>query len=124
MSAGPVGIAALEAARYEAMRAGDAAALHPLLSARLHYSHSQGEHDGRESYLAKVEAGFFTYHEVSYAIEWIEELPGVALVGGRMAARVSVSGEERRIDNAFLAVWADEGDAWRLLAYQPTPLRR
>lgn len=120
----PVNITALEKTRYDAMRLGDTKALRDMLSSRLHYSHSQGERDDKASYLAKVEAGFFVYHEISHLTEWIEELPGAVLLGGNMAARVSVAGEERRIDNAFVAVWVDEGDAWRLIAYQPTPLRR
>ncbi|MBC9247457.1 nuclear transport factor 2 family protein [Paracoccus sp. 11-3] len=115
-------IQALEDRRYAAMRAGDVTTLRDLLSARLRYTHSLGDHDTRDSYLAKVAAGHFVYHRIDHPVEWSERLPGAVLLAGRMAAEVDVGGEPRRINNAFLAVWADEGDAWRLIAYQPTPM--
>jgi hypothetical protein len=117
-------LAALEDARYAAMLAGDTGALRRLCSARLHYSHSLGDRDTLDSWLARIEAGDIVYHQIAWPADWVEMLPGAALIGGRMTARATVAGVERQIDNAFLAVWADEGDAWRLLAYQPTPLPR
>lgn len=115
-------IARLEDRRYAAMKAGDVAALRELLSERLHYSHSLGDRDTLQSYLDKVAAGHFVYQSVSHQTDWTEDLPGAVLLGGRMTAQVLVAGQPRRIDNAFLAIWADEGGAWRLIAYQPTPL--
>lgn len=115
-------IAALEDRRYAAMRAGDVGALRALLSPRLHYSHSLGDRDTLDSYLAKVEAGHFVYHFIDHRTEWSEDLPGAVLLGGRMTAEVEVAGARRRIDNAFLAIWAEENGDWRLIAYQPTPL--
>lgn len=116
-------IAALEDRRYAAMKAGDITALRDLLSSRLRYTHSLGEQDTLESYLDKVSSRHFVYHAIDHPIDWMEQLPGAVLLAGRMAAEVDVQGQRRRISNAFLAVWADEGDAWRLIAYQPTPLR-
>lgn len=115
-------IAALEEARYAAMLAGDADRLAEVCSADLVYSHSLGDRDDRATYLEKVRAGHIVYHDVAHPIDRIRVLKGAALVTGRMTARVTVAGAERRIDNAYLAVWADEDDAWRLIAYQPTPL--
>jgi hypothetical protein len=115
-------IAALEDRRYAAMKAGDIDTLRGLLSERLHYSHSLGDRDTLQSYLDKVATGHFVYRHIEHRTEWVEELPGVVLIGGRMTADVIVSGQTRSIDNAFLAVWADEGGVWRLIAYQPTPL--
>ncbi|MBA4489814.1 nuclear transport factor 2 family protein [Paracoccus sp. S1E-3] len=115
-------IAALEDRRYAAMRAGDVDALRELMSARLHYSHSLGDRDTLDSYLAKVAAGHFVYRRIDHVIDWMESLPGAVTLGGRMTADVVVAGANRHIDNAFLAVWAEEGGAWRLIAYQPTPL--
>lgn len=135
-------IAALENARYAAMLAGNAGALRAMCSPRLHYSHSQGNRDSRESWLAQIEAGTMVYHAISHSIDWAETLPGTILIGGRMTATVEVNGARRDIDNACLIVWADEGadedadggggaDAgsdggttWRLIAFQPTPLPR
>ncbi|KGJ16490.1 hypothetical protein IX57_12105 [Paracoccus sanguinis] len=119
----PPDIAALEAQRYAAMLAGDVDRLRVLLSERLHYSHSLGDQDSRDSLLARIGAGDIIYHEVTAPVAWTERLADAVLLGGRMTARATVSGVPRSIDNAFLAVWAIEDDGhWRLIAYQPTPL--
>ncbi|MDF8357674.1 nuclear transport factor 2 family protein [Ensifer adhaerens] len=113
----------LEEARYAAMLAGDVERLSKLCSDRLTYTHSQGERDDKASYLEKVSGGFFVYHEVSHPIDGLIVAGDAALVTGRMTARVSVAGTERKIDNSYLAVWLWEDDGvWRLAAYQPTPL--
>ncbi|MDH7798313.1 MULTISPECIES: nuclear transport factor 2 family protein [unclassified Beijerinckia] len=112
----------LEARRYIAMLAGDADTLAELCSSNLIYTHSQGDRDDRESYLSKVIGGFFVYREIAHPADRILVCGDAALVTGRMTARVSVAGEERRIDNSYLAVWLREDGLWKFAAYQPTPL--
>jgi hypothetical protein len=114
----------LEKQRYDAMLASDVETLRKLCSVDLAYTHSSGERDDKESYLAKVASGFFTYHEIIRSADRILMLDGTALVMGRMTARGTVEGIVRQIDNAYLAVWAREADGWKFVAYQPTPLRR
>jgi len=115
-------IVELEKKRYDAMRAGDVAAMQALCSDNLSYSHSMGDRDDKKSYMEKFSAGIFVYHEITHPHDRILMLDGAALVTGRMTARVSVAGEQRHIDNAYLAVWAREGSDWKFVAYQPTPL--
>lgn len=113
----------LEDRRYEAMLSGDVAQLSELCSARLSYTHSRGERDDKKSYLEKVAAGFFVYHEIAHPADNVILAGDAALVTGRMTARVSVSGAVRHIDNSYLAAWLrEDGGAWRLVAYQPTPI--
>jgi ketosteroid isomerase-like protein len=114
----------LEKQRYDAMLAGDVETLRKLCSVELAYTHSSGERDDKESYLAKIASGFFTYHEIIRSVDRILMLDEAALVMGRMTARGTVEGVARQIDNAYLAVWAREADGWKFVAYQPTPLRR
>lgn len=115
-------IADLEAKRYRAMLDGDVPVLREICSDDLSYTHSLGDRDDKESYLAKVASGVFTYHEIAHPADRILVLNGAALVTGRMSARVTVAGELRQIDNAYLAVWAKEDAGWKFVAYQPTPL--
>lgn len=117
-------ITELEARRYEAMLAGDVAALDELCSERLSYTHSRGERDSKRSYLDKVSAGIFHYHEIAHPADAVVVLDGAVLLTGRMTARVTVAGEMRHIENAYLAVWAQEDGGWRFIAYQPTPIIR
>jgi hypothetical protein len=115
-------IIALEKRRYQAMLAGDAAALDELCSDDLIYTHSKGDHDDKGSYLHKVASRHFTYLEITRSADRILVLDGAALITGRMAAKVSVVGRIVHIDNRYLAVWARERGAWKFVAYQPTPI--
>jgi Domain of unknown function (DUF4440) len=114
----------LEKQRYDAMLAGDVETLRKLCSTELSYTHSFGKRDDKESYLVKVASGFFTYHEIIRSADRILMFDGAALVMGRMTACGTVKGVVRKIDNAYLAVWARETDGWKFVAYQPTLLRR
>ena len=116
-------IRALEARRYAAMLAGDTAALGALLSDRLVYAHSNATTDSKDSYLATLTDGSLRYLQIDFQTEAVLEAgPGAAAALGRMSARVHRYGGEREIAAMTLALWAKEGDAWRLLAYQPTSL--
>lgn len=121
---GEATVHAAEARRYSAMKAGDAGALADLLDEDLVYTHSDGSSDTRESYLAKVTAGHFVYHNIDAPIDHVIEFDNTAILAGRMVAEVVVGGEARRLANASLAVYRRRGGQWRLVAYQPTPLKK
>jgi hypothetical protein len=111
----------LEAQRYRAMLEGDVATLSGLCADELVYTHSKGERDDKKSYLSKVCNRFFVYHEIAHPADRVLVVGKVALVTGRMTARVTVAGEACNIDNSYLAVWVKKGRSWRFYAYQPTP---
>ncbi|SHJ95061.1 protein of unknown function [Roseomonas rosea] len=116
-------IRALEARRYAAMEAGDIGALEALLSERLVYAHSNATTDSKTSYLDTLRDGSLRYLSVDFTTEQVLEAgPGAAAALGRMSAHVFSYGAEREIASLTLALWTKEGDAWRLLAYQPTSL--
>ena len=76
-----------------------------------------------ESYLATLVDGSLKYLQIHFETETVLEAgPGAAAALGRMSARVHRYGGEREIAAMTLALWVREGDAWRLLAYQPTSL--
>ena len=114
----------LEDRRYAAMISGDVATLDILLSGQAVYTHSLGDRDTKVEYLGKVAAKYFTYHQIDRPEENILIEGDTAVVVGRMTARVDVDGSERLLDNRSLAVWSRTGGVWRLLAYQPTVMKR
>lgn len=116
-------IAGLEAARYDAMLRGDRAALERMLDDELVYTHSLGDRDDKRGYLDKLSAGFFDYLEIGHDIERIILRGDSATVIGAMRARAIVGGEARELDNSYTAIWARDGRDWRLVAFQPTPIR-
>ncbi|KFI29959.1 nuclear transport factor 2 family protein [Haematobacter massiliensis] len=114
----------LEARRYRAMQAGDATALDAMLDDDLSYTHSFGDRDSKASYLDKLRAGFFQYHELRPVTEQVIRRGDVLVLVGSMWARATVNGQDRVIDNVCTSVWAMRADEWRFLAFSPTPLKR
>lgn len=116
-------VLAAEKRRCEAMLANDSAALEALLDPRLHFSHATGVVDGKEAYLAKMAAGRIRYVGVTWSEELVTTLaPEVAMLTGRMTTDVRVEGVDKRLDNRVITVWSASGGAWRLVAFQSTPL--
>lgn len=115
-------IVALEERRRSAMLGADLRALETLCSAGLRYVHSRGELDDRIGYLDKVARRHFVYHALSFEIDTVDPIDGGALVHGRVRGVVDVASEARHLDCRYMAVWANEAGAWRLRAYQATPI--
>jgi hypothetical protein len=116
-------IADMERRRYEAMKQADIAVLREVLDDLLVYAHSNSATDDKQSYLAKVQAGYFRYESISIEEQSTLVLSDVALLRGRMRARGLLNGSPLILDNRFLAVVRNSGGQWRLLSYQPTPVR-
>ena len=117
-------VLAAERVRCAAMLANDAAGLDAILDARLSFSHATGQVDDKPAYAAKMAAGRIDYLSIDWAEEVVIPLgEAAALLIGRMTSRVRVEGVEKRLDNRVLAAWARSDDAWRLVAFQSTPLR-
>ncbi|AMB88060.1 DUF4440 domain-containing protein [Pseudomonas agarici] len=112
----------LENKRYRAMVARDFVGLSKLMHSELSYAHSSGSVDSLSSYLRKCEAGFYIYHHIEHPIDSIIIIDNTALVRGEMNAEITVDGKKKQLRNKMLAVWINESQGWKLLAYQPTPV--
>ncbi|MFV8817922.1 nuclear transport factor 2 family protein [Haliea sp. E17] len=115
-------ILANEEKRCAALRAGDADALAPLLSERLSFGHLTATYDDKPTLLDKLRSGTIIYKSLAVSDTRVVEQGDTALLFSRLTADVEVAGRPRAIDNRSLSVWAREGDDWRLLAYQQTPI--
>ena len=112
----------LEDRRHAAMVAGDVDALDDLLSDALVYTHSNAGVDTKSSYLRSLRDGALVYRVLEHTSENVVRRPGVAVVIGSVAGSIQAAGAVRTLNSRFSAVWAAENGAWRLLAYQSTPL--
>lgn len=116
-------VLAAEKRRRAAMLAGDLGALEELLDPRLQFVHSTGAVDDRATYLAKMAVGRIEYIDIVWSEERVIELaPGAALLAGRMVTGVRVDGTGKRLDNRVVTAWTQRDGAWRLVAFQSTPL--
>ncbi|MFC9266184.1 nuclear transport factor 2 family protein [Streptomyces zhihengii] len=115
-------IRALEDARYAAVIAGDVDAFMTLAHPDLAYTHSNAIVDTRESYEAKLRAGFYVYHRIDHPVDRIITAGDTAVVIGEMHADLTAGGVRKQLANRSMAVWIREQDRWQLLGYQPTVL--
>jgi hypothetical protein len=109
----------LEAARRKAMLALDFEALRGLLDEDLHYGHSTGGTDSRESYLAKIAGGTNVYEKLDIAVERVVELAdGAAMAIGTMKARVRLTDRTVDVHNSFITVWRRTHGRWQMVGHQ------
>ncbi|MFK3724301.1 nuclear transport factor 2 family protein [Pseudomonas monteilii] len=112
----------LEERRYNAILAGDFGIFSAIAHPDLSYAHSNGVVDSVDSYLKKCLDGFYVYHHIDHPIEKIQIHGTTALVFGEMNGEITAGGVRKQLRNKALAVWVNEADEWKLLAYQPTPI--
>ena len=112
----------VDALRREALVDADVAALRDLFADGLRYGHANGEVHPKEELLGLVGSGRIDYRAIR--VEEIETraLAGALVVTGRQAVLVRSGGREVTSRSVFTAVYAREDGAWRLVAYQSTPL--
>jgi hypothetical protein len=112
----------LDAPRRQAMIDADVAALREIFADGLRFGHANGEVHPKEELLGLLGSGRIDYRAIG--IEEIEtrELAGAVVVTGRQTIEVRAGGRDVTSRSVFTAVYAREGSAWRLVAYQSTPV--
>lgn len=116
-------IAAAEQQRCAAMIANDPAALAAILDDGLQFHHATGAVDDKAAFLAKMAAGRIRYAGIAWSEDKVTALADdAALLTGRMTTDVQVEGTDKRLNNRVMTVWRRGNGAWRLLAFQSTPI--
>ena len=113
-----------EQARCAAMLANDSEALSALLDPDLEFCHATGAVDDRAGFLAKMAAGRIRYLAIDWPERRVTALGGnAALMTGRMTTDVEVEGIKKSLRNSVTTVWRCAEGAWRLRAFQSTPVK-
>lgn len=97
-------VGALEDRRYEAVTAGDVAALEGMFAADLVYTHSDASANSKQSYLEKLSSGFFKYGPISHPEHSIVVHGDCALVFQDMRGEVRPGDQMRVLNSRALAV--------------------
>jgi hypothetical protein len=121
-AADPKILAAVQAAedeRIAATKSADPARLDAIYSNDLHYAHSSGKLDTKESYLKSLTSKSTVYESFDYKDRrFVEAGPGVVLMIGRVLIKAVSNGNRADNDLNILAVWRNENGKWRFLAWQ------
>jgi hypothetical protein len=108
--------------RYRAMVSGDIPVLERLLSPALTYTHSSAHCENKEEYLASLFSGRVRYQETQRDEVSVRILGEAAILEGHVVLWATVDSVSRRLENRFLSVWSNKGDAWQLVAWASTPI--
>ncbi|MEV8148538.1 nuclear transport factor 2 family protein [Arthrobacter sp. NPDC080073] len=114
-------IESLEDQRYSAVLSGDLATFEELCHPGLVYSHSSGDRDSLRAYTDKLRTGALRYHRIDHKSEKVTIIGNTALVMLRMSADLTINGAPMTLKCTALAVWVNEADSWKFIAYQSTP---
>ena len=116
-------VAAREGELYDAMIAGDLAALDALLAEGCTYVHSNGVEESKASYLKALRDGLYDYDSIEAREVAIEGGAGIAAATGRVAMVVGArGGPKSRVPLLSTLVWIREGGDWRLWRRHATRL--
>ena len=116
-------VAAADDARIAAMVAADQKSLADLLSEELHYAHSNGTVDTKDTFVDLIKSGrtkYLAYRPIERAFAFPAD--GIAVATGRAAVTVENAAGRSDMTLAYLAVWRKEANNWRFLAWQSTRL--
>jgi Domain of unknown function (DUF4440) len=113
----------LEGRRRDRMLAGDADGMDDLLDPEVHYAHSSGFSDTKESFVKKFRDGLFVYKSIESDLTTLVALGERAFLGhGVVHMEAIVAGHTREFTAMLLVVWRDIGHGWKLVAHQTTLL--
>jgi len=108
--------------RFDAMRRGDWTALDAALADDLTYVHSTARLESKAEHIANLRAGKPHYRGIAPRERSARVHGGIGVVNGVSEMHVENAGKEQRFTVRYLAVYAKSGGAWRMVAWQSTPL--
>ena len=114
-------ILGLEDKRFAAMVARDFAALEKLMHGELLYTHSSGVTDTKASWLESMKSGKSEVQERDCSERQVRFFGEVALVRGRAAIEVEISGQPKSLQLLFLNAWTRTPQGWKFAAWQSCP---
>lgn len=121
MSASKVAIEAQEQRRIAAVVGGDLDTLAGLLSEDLVYVHNNGMRETKAQYLAT--AGTIDYRVFDPREVSVRLYGDVGIVNGHAAIEVSFQGQDVAMTVRYTAVYALEGDVWRMVSWHASAVQ-
>jgi ketosteroid isomerase-like protein len=115
-------IKALESERFRAMAAGDVAALERLLGDELVYTHSSASLDTKASLIEGIRTKRFNYQKFERPVEEVHVYGDSAVVAGQARIELLGASGTRVLNVRYTDVWVKQGDGWRMVAWQSTPI--
>lgn len=118
-------VRAADARRITAVVDGDTAALSSLLAADLTYTHTTGQVENKEQFLAGISSGKLDYQSIQPSevqVRVYGTAGDTAVMTGRAEMKVNAQGKDLAFAIRFTSVWVKGEGGWRMAAWQSTRL--
>ena len=109
---------AAEAARFQANVDADAKVLGQVLDDALEYVHSNGDLDGKASFIDSLTSGKRDYVATTFEIQGVRILGDVAIIRGTAKVTVGDNGQSRDLDLGYTDVWVWKDKRWQMTAWR------
>jgi len=115
-------VRAADARRIAAVVDGDAGALSSLLSEDLTYTHTTGQVENKEQFLAGITSGKLDYQSIQPSEVQVRVYGDAVVMTGRAEVKVNAQGKDLALALRFTSVWVKGDGGWRMAAWQSTRL--
>lgn len=118
-------VRAADARRIAAVVDGDVAALSSLLTDDLTYTHTTGQVETKEQFLAGISSGKLDYQSIQPSevqVRIYGTAGDTAVMTGRAEMKVNAQGRDLAFASRFTSVWVKGDGGWRMAAWQSTRL--
>lgn len=115
-------VLAADEARYQALYRQDGAALERMLLEDYVHTHANGKIDDKAAFLASIAAARYRFVDARRSEQRVRVSSPIVLLSGKTRTTLDVGGETKVMDNAFVTVWKQTADGFRLLHWQATKL--
>lgn len=112
----------LDRARRAAMIRADIPVLTAMFADDMVWIHGNGGVDTKQGLLGSIGSGRTKYLAIECADETVRFHGGLAFLGGITAVKADLGGHILENQSRHTIVWAPDGDAWRVVSWQSTPL--
>lgn len=114
-------IAVLEALRWDGLLDGDTAALDLLMHDDLAYTHSNGLVDTKAEFLGRISSGQLRYLDISPSDQVVRIHGSAAVVTGSVVLTTSAPDQPLVTPLRYTAIWSQEDNRWRNVAWHSSP---
>jgi ketosteroid isomerase-like protein len=115
-------VRAADARRITAVVDGDTAALSSFLADDLTYTHTTGQVENKEQFLAGISSGKLDYQSIQPSEVQVRVYATTAVMTGRAEMKVNAQGKDLAFAIRFTSVWVKGEGGWRMAAWQSTRL--
>lgn len=118
-------VRAADARRIAAVVDGNVGALSALLADDLTYTHTTGQVENKEQFLAGIASGKLDYQSIQPSevqVRVYGNAANTAVMTGRAEMKVNAQGKDLAFAIRFTSVWVKGEGGWRMAAWQSTRL--